>query len=141
MIDGFLTFYHSGIDARIALIVLAAVMVENLAPLRHATGFDDFISRLARALEMIVLVAGLGLLTLASLRFASDLVGFTQWSARNQTQVHVGMGIAALVTAFPLILKRLLQRQEQALDQRSRPETVILLPAPETTPPNKGTAP
>lgn len=132
MIDGLITFYHSGFDAQVYCLCIGGFTAIGINRLRKSADRRDFIYRLANELTLLAALAGIGLLIFALLRYFATCFGPASCPDGAVPMAYIGIGIALIVSITPIVA----YRSNRILDERLKTlkivKTILRLPAPET---------
>ena len=140
MIDGLTAFYRSGFDAQVYCLCVGGFAAIGINRLRRSADFNNFIRRLANQLALLTVLAGIGLLIVASIRYVGGCLESPDCSMVRQMEFSVALTFAGIVSIGPLIYLSIISRQSFRIEPLEEEKAILLLPAPETFA-DKGTAP
>lgn len=140
MIDGLIAFYRSGFDAQVYCLCMGGFTAIGIVTLRQSTGYNGFISRLARQIAYLTMQAGIGLLLVALVRYIGGCLEDPDCSIIPSMRVSVMLTVATAISFGPMIYLWVLSRLPRPTETLEEEKPVLRLPAPETFA-DKGTAP
>jgi len=127
MLDAYIDFFHPGFDAQVYILCIGGVIAHTLFHLTRSVSFSDFIGRLAHQLAYLSAVAGIGLLILAFLRFAST----TERVGDNVALFYIVTALAFIVSFAPFIAYRISIFQTVDVAKLEENTPVLFLPSPD----------